>query len=436
MSTITTKLDYEKVLAGQENMVHLATRIQAPLLETKNRKPVAFAICLDRSGSMNSEKKFDYALKACEGVVQNLRTNDLFSLVTFDDQMKVVVPMSTLDHKERILSLIRELHTGGMTNLSGGWKVASDEFKKAEPGMLKRMLLLTDGIANRGIVDHRQLITLVGDGMRNQGIRTSCLGFGESYPEDLLSDMATHATGNFYDVDTKDKLPAVFAAELEGALRISMENLRIRVREEEFCSSWSDFGGLRITETEDGIKEMLVGDLVSEEVRSFALEVKVKSRNSLGKGNLISLDFAYDLITETGAEAKFESKTLQVSFVEDMKEVEPDESVLSIVSNQRASLIIRHAIERIDEGSEREALDLLNHELEKLEAIQRPELTGDSILLIRSTIDRINGGWTRTRGRKFAQYGVRSYAKMSSHEYWCAEDSFSPSFKQFSDDEL
>ena len=59
MSTITTKLDYEKVLAGQENMVHLATRIQAPLLETKNRKPVAFAICLDRSGSMNSETKFD-----------------------------------------------------------------------------------------------------------------------------------------------------------------------------------------------------------------------------------------------------------------------------------------------------------------------------------------------------------------------------------------
>lgn len=56
MSTITTKLDYEKVLAGQENMVHLATRIQAPLLETENRKPVAFTICLDRSGSMNSEK--------------------------------------------------------------------------------------------------------------------------------------------------------------------------------------------------------------------------------------------------------------------------------------------------------------------------------------------------------------------------------------------
>jgi|TARA_B100001093_G_scaffold88481_1_gene80464 Ca-activated chloride channel family protein len=436
MSTITTKLDYEKVLAGQENMVHLATRIQAPLLETENRKPVAFTICLDRSGSMNSEKKFDYALKACEGVVQNLRSNDLFSLVTFDEHMEVVIPLGTLDHRERILSLIRELYTGGMTNLSGGWQVASNELKKAEPGMLKRMLLLTDGIANRGIIDDRKLITLVGDGMRNDGIRTSCLGFGESYPEDLLSDLATHATGNFYDVDTKDKLPAVFAAELEGALRISMENLRIRVREEDVCTSWSDFGGMRVTEMDDGSKEMLVGDLVSEEVRSFALEVKVEPRNALGKEKLISLDFAYDLITEHGTEVKSESQTLEVSFVEDLDEVEPDESVVPIVSNQRASLIIRHAIEKIDQGSEGEALDLLNHELEKLEAIQRPELTGDSILLIRSTIDKIKGGWRKTRGRKFAQYSSRSFAKMSSSEYWCAEESFSPSFKQFSDDEL
>lgn len=436
MSTITTKLDYEKVLAGQENMVHLATRIQAPLLETENRKPVAFTICLDRSGSMNSEKKFDYALKACEGVVQNLRSNDLFSLVTFDEHMEVVIPLGTLDHRERILSLISKLYTGGMTNLSGGWQVASNELKKAEPGMLKRMLLLTDGLANRGIIDDRKLITLVGDGMRNDGIRTSCLGFGESYPEDLLSDLATHATGNFYDVDTKDKLPAVFAAELEGALRISMENLRIRVREEDVCTSWSDFGGMRVTEMDDGSKEMLVGDLVSEEVRSFALEVKVEPRNALGKEKLISLDFAYDLITEHGTEVKSESQTLEVSFVEDLDEVEPDESVVPIVSNQRASLIIRHAIEKIDQGSEGEALDLLNHELEKLEAIQRPELTGDSILLIRSTIDKIKGGWRKTRGRKFAQYSSRSFAKMSSSEYWCAEESFSPSFKQFSDDEL
>ena len=110
---------------------------------------------------------------------------------------------------------------------------------------------------NEGITDHRELITLVGDGLRDHGVRTSCLGFGDHYAEDLLSDLATHSTGNFYDVDSKEKLPTVFAAELEGALRISVENLRVRVGPEELCSSWTDFGGMRVTEKEDGMKELL-----------------------------------------------------------------------------------------------------------------------------------------------------------------------------------
>ena len=254
MSMFTTKLDYNKVLINQENEVHLVTRIDAPELETENRKPVAFAICLDRSGSMNADKKFDFALKACEGVVQNLRPDDLFSLVTFDCEIEVVIPMGKIEEKDRICDIIRGLYTRGMTNLSGGWGQAKNQLLEAEPGMLRRMLLLTDGMANEGITDNRELITLVGDGLRDHGVRTSCLGFGDHYAEDLLSDLATHSTGNFYDVGSKEKLPTVFAAELEGALRISVENLRVRVGPEKLCSSWTDFGGMRVTEREEGRK--------------------------------------------------------------------------------------------------------------------------------------------------------------------------------------
>ena len=89
----TTKLDYNNVLANQRNEVHLVTRIKAPVLETEDRKPVAFTICLDRSASMGSGTKFGYALKACEGVVRNLRPNDLFSLVTFESEVEVVIPL-------------------------------------------------------------------------------------------------------------------------------------------------------------------------------------------------------------------------------------------------------------------------------------------------------------------------------------------------------
>jgi len=60
MSIFTTKLDYNKVLANQENEVHLVTRIDAPELQSDERKPVAFAICLDRRGTLPMETDFSY----------------------------------------------------------------------------------------------------------------------------------------------------------------------------------------------------------------------------------------------------------------------------------------------------------------------------------------------------------------------------------------
>ena len=274
------------------------------------------------------------------------------------------------------------------------------------------------------------------DGLRNDGVRTSCLGFGDHYHEDLLSDMATHSTGNFYDVDSKEKLPTVFAAELEGALRISIENLRVRIKPEEHCESWDDFGGMRKTILEDGQTELLVGDLVSEEVRSFALELKVRSADSGLSSDLLSMEFVYDLVLEDGVESKIEKRMVAISFVDNPRDIVLEESVLSIITTQRTSRIIRQAIEKIDRGEELEAIEFLRGELKKLEELERPELTADSEMLIRSTIEKIEMGWRRTRGRKFAQYSSRSYSKMSSSEYWSAEESYSPSFKETNDDEL
>ena len=385
---------------------------------------------------MAMERKFDYALEACVGVVKNLRPDDLFSMVTFDSEVEVVLPLAKIEDKNRVCEIIKNLSTRGMTYLSGGWEKAKEQLKKAEPGILKRMLLLTDGMANRGITDHREVITLVGDGLRNDGIRTSCLGFGDHYQEDLLSDMATHSTGNFYDVDSKEKLPTVFAAELEGALRISVENLRVRIKPEEQCVSWDDFGGMRKTALEDGRSELLVGDLVSEEVRSFALELKVRSADSGTINDLISMEFVYDLVLEEGTEFKIEKRAVEISFVDNPNEVVLDDTILSIITTQRTSKIIREAIEKIDRGEELEAIEFLRGELKKLEEMERPELIADSEMLIRSTIEKIEMGWRRSRGRKFAQYSSRSYSKMSSSEYWSADESYSPSFKGTNDDEL
>ena len=58
-----------------------------------------------------------------------------------------------------------------------------------------------------------------------------------------------------------------------GLTRISVENLRVRIKKQEQCESWDDFGGMRKTILDDGRTELLIGDLVSEEPKRPELAV-------------------------------------------------------------------------------------------------------------------------------------------------------------------
>ena len=437
MNIFETKIDYQKVLANRGNLVHLAIKATAPALAPKERKPVAFCICLDRSGSMQGVK-FQHALKACTGIVQNLRSDDLFALTTFDDSAEVVLPLQKVRDKNQLIKVIGELHTRGCTNLSGGWSLARDELDKAEPGIPRRMLLLSDGLANRGVTDSSSLLSYAGCGLEQKEIRTSCLGFGDHYNEDLMTGMANASSGNFYDVDSPEKLPLVFEAELEGALRISIQNLRVRVRKEDFCDSWRDLADLNRVPLPDGRRELCVGDLVSEEERSFAISARVlpiplgadgSQVASLEGEKLLSLEFVYDLVGEKELISRREDRLIRISATQNPDEVRIDESVLPIVTAQKTSRTVRKAIEELDRDQHHDALYRLEKMLAELEAFNRPHLVEDSVKAIKSMIENIHRGWYGTRGRKSARYSSRSLGRRSSKEYWSGKEEERPSFK-------
>ncbi len=77
-----------------------SSKLTAPKLETHGRpRSAAFAVVLDRSGSM-SGKPLQLARESCASVVRNLRPNDYFTLVVFDDSAQVVIsPQKPLDRQ-------------------------------------------------------------------------------------------------------------------------------------------------------------------------------------------------------------------------------------------------------------------------------------------------------------------------------------------------
>ena len=91
-----------------------------------------------------------------------------------------------------------------------------DELKKAPSGTQRRLLLLSDGHLNKGIVDPVQVKRIVASGLERDTVRTSSLGFGDSYSEDVLRQLAKASGGNFHDADSPEKLPVIFKEELQG----------------------------------------------------------------------------------------------------------------------------------------------------------------------------------------------------------------------------
>src|SRR6516164_5167809 len=90
---IEVTLDYKTILLNEARPVHLVTKLTAPKLETSNRpRPVAFAVVLDRSGSMTGEP-LELAKQACAGIIRNLRPDDFFTLIVFDDTVQVIIPL-------------------------------------------------------------------------------------------------------------------------------------------------------------------------------------------------------------------------------------------------------------------------------------------------------------------------------------------------------
>ena len=131
-------------------------------------------------------KPLGHARKASELIVKNLRIEDYFSLVVFDGEAQVVIPLQQVKSKDAMIQVIRQIQDVGSTNLTAGWMLGRDELKKAPSGTQRRLLLLTDGHLNCGIIEPTQVERIVASGLEKDRVRTSCLGFGDNYSEDIL----------------------------------------------------------------------------------------------------------------------------------------------------------------------------------------------------------------------------------------------------------
>ena len=220
------------VTSNSGESLDVLLRLRAPMQEVDtqaNRTPLAVSLVIDRSGSMN-EGRLDEAKRCALDLLSRLKDGDLVSVVVYDDQVEVLLETMSVRIAKTLLPIrLDEIQPRNMTNLHGGWlKGAETLAPRAGRGMVSRVILLSDGQANRGLTSVDAICEQVRE-LASAGVTTSTVGIGFGFNEQLMTAIATAGQGNSWYGQRAEDLAESFDAELGFLTSLVWQDVRIKL---------------------------------------------------------------------------------------------------------------------------------------------------------------------------------------------------------------
>jgi Ca-activated chloride channel family protein len=230
---VTGHLIQDKVLQGSDGTVGLTLTLKAEevasIADDKARN-VDLVIVLDRSGSMNGRKIND-ARQAILKLLYSLTTKDRFALVTYSEGVHIATNLVnvTADNRELFVSRIKSIRAGGATNIEAGLRTGiSTLITSRHHTNSAKVILVSDGIANRGITNVSTLAAIAEAAVEKE-FAVSTVGVGADFNEHLMTAIADRGTGNYYYLKDPAAFADVIQKEFYKTQTAFITNLRIQI---------------------------------------------------------------------------------------------------------------------------------------------------------------------------------------------------------------
>ncbi len=225
--TVQTNKDAFPATGGQQ-LAYVLIEAMPTGVVADVKMPLNFSLVLDHSGSM-SGAKLDNLKEAAKLAIDQMGSQDLISIVIFDDKVKVVAPSQPVSDGQGLKGQIDSIRAGGGTAISRGMNEGLQELRKGVgPDRVSRMLLLTDGETFGDEDVCRRLAADAG----GEGIPIVALGLGEEWNEQLLDDVADTAGGasDFIPEGQPDVILGTFERQVRAAQATVVQNAGLILR--------------------------------------------------------------------------------------------------------------------------------------------------------------------------------------------------------------
>ncbi len=386
-------LEYDVLTVEQSQKLYLMARLASgPAPDNQRRRPLNLSLVIDRSGSMGGDK-IAYTRQAAQFLVQNLGARDFLSIVLYNEAVETLLQPESVTHKDAINQRIATIKAGGMTNLSGGWlqgcNLVATNWRS---DYLNRVILMSDGLANRGITSPLKLVSMAQQ-KHDDGISTTTMGLGADFNEDLLMAIADAGGGAFYFIESPEVAPLIFEEELRGLLSLVGQNLVVSIEPTPDVTHVSQLNAYNM-HTDGTSVSFDLGDVFGDEVKTLVLELVIPALKSAGQHQIATLRFEYDEIRENGTEHRILEQPVYVNVdVPSELPAPPNPEVRRSVLLLQAAQARREAVAAADKGEFGHASQVLRRAAENIDQseVVNEELAEEKSALLKQASEMERG---------------------------------------------
>ena len=304
--TFSGTLSQTNLVQGGNGVMYLDLSITTPAatLSPSSVKASDIIVVLDRSGSMAAENRLPYAKEAVRRLLRQLQAEDRFALITFDSVAVVDTELTPVTDaaRERIVGRVNAIQPGSSTNIGDGllkarallqgsageagplsWPRSADAVAGNGPDSpaptqsrqrSRKIILLSDGEANMGIVDPKELAKIAMSFTEHRAV-LSTIGMGLGFNEALMAALADYGMGHYAYLEHLERLGEILEQDMSDTRQVFASASSLEI----ICGDGvavTDVGGYPVDLTaQPGTAHVATGQLLDGAKKHFVVTMTV-----------------------------------------------------------------------------------------------------------------------------------------------------------------